>query len=155
VLLDLCWISRSRLLPHLPLGYGPVTPSRRVAPPPCEPSVAGPARSRALTGVQRSPKRRRSSAVPSAHRRPAQPQASPVQRGPERSPASSAAPSVASPAQPQASPVQRGPERSPASSAAPSVASPARSRAPTGVQRSPKPRWSNAHQALPVRARRV
>jgi hypothetical protein len=29
-------------------------------PPPCEPSVAGPARSRVLTGIQRSPKRRRS-----------------------------------------------------------------------------------------------
>jgi hypothetical protein len=39
------------------------------------------------------------------------------------------------------------------SSAAPSVAGPARSRAFTGVQRSPKPRRSSAHQALPVRAR--
>jgi hypothetical protein len=48
----------------------PVTPSRRVAPPPCEPSVAS----------------------------PAQPQASPVQCGPERSPASSAAPSLVGPA---------------------------------------------------------
>jgi hypothetical protein len=48
-----------RLIPKLPLGYGPVTPSRRVPTPPCESSVAGPARSRASTGVQRSPAERR------------------------------------------------------------------------------------------------
>ena len=52
------WTLRSRIFPQLPLAYDPVTPSRRVAPPPCEPSVAGPARSRAFTGVQRSPERR-------------------------------------------------------------------------------------------------
>ena len=56
--IDLCWTSRSWLFPQLPLGYDPVTPSRRVATPPCEPSVAGPSRSRASTGVQRSPERR-------------------------------------------------------------------------------------------------
>jgi len=37
----------------------PVTPSRRVTPPPCESIVAGPSRSRASTGVQRSPAERR------------------------------------------------------------------------------------------------
>jgi hypothetical protein len=126
VLLDLCWISRSRLLPHLPLGYGPVTPSRRVAPPPCEPSVAGPARSRALTGVQRSPKRRRSSAVPSVHRRPAQPQASPVQRSPKRRRSSAVLSVHRRPAQPQVSPVRLGPERPPASNAVPSLVGPTR-----------------------------
>jgi hypothetical protein len=47
----------------------------------------------AALGLQR----RRSSAVPSVHRRPAQPQASPVRRGPERPPASNAVPSLVGP----------------------------------------------------------
>jgi hypothetical protein len=64
------WTSRSRLFPQLPLGYGPVTPSRRVAPPPCESSFASPARSRAFTGVQRSPKRRQSGAPTGVQRNP-------------------------------------------------------------------------------------